>query len=136
MPTSYSLNQQANRLYTDIHAVMAQIRAAESGTRLEREQFLALLAQKQSILAEASNIINPVSHTLDLACSDPSARVPHSQYLELKNARAMAREVKKTARSTPARSTPVSYVPSTPAAPLFSESDWLYESVDDEDLPF
>ena len=76
MPTSYSLNQQANRLYTDIHAVMAQIRAAESGTRLEREQFLALLAQKQSILAEASNIINQVSHTLDLACSDPSARVP------------------------------------------------------------
>jgi hypothetical protein len=127
MSTSTPLDHQVNRLYIEMYNVMAQIRVAESGARLEREQFLALIAKKAAVVTEAKTIISQVSQTLDLASSDPNERVPHSQYLVLKHARTMARTIVKMAHTPASRDTQIQ---------AESKSDWLDESTDDEYLPF
>lgn len=53
MPTYSPFTEQADCLRTDIRDVMSQIHSAESGNRLERDQFLALITKKNSILADA-----------------------------------------------------------------------------------
>lgn len=76
MPTYPSFTEQANCLLTDIRDVMSQIYSAESGNRLKRNQFLALLVRKNAILTEANSIINEVNHTLNFASSDRSNHLP------------------------------------------------------------
>ena len=136
MCTSYSSIDRANRLRADMCDVIAKIHSAENGNRIEREQFLALLTRKNTIIAEANSIINEVNQTLNLAASDPNERVPYHLYLALTNARKIARMVVKTAHTTPTCSSPDSQVPSTSTAtPRVNFFGSLNCHVD-EDLPF
>ena len=80
MCTSNSLIERANRLRNDIDNVMTQIHSAESGNRLVRERFIALLVRKSTIIAEANNIINEVNQTLNLAASDPRGPLKTTPY--------------------------------------------------------
>ena len=132
MCTSNSLIERANRLRNDIDNVMTQIHSAANGNRLVRERFLALLARKSTIIAEANSIINEVNQTHNLAASDPSKRAPYRMYLDLNNARTIAREVLKMTRSTSTQNISTQQVPPNPLAIPFSDPYWL----DDEELPF
>lgn len=136
MPTSYSLSQEATHLYIEACEVLDKIRTAKSGNRLDREQYLALLTRKQSILADARSIIDQVSQILDLAYNDPNARVPHDEYITLTSARTMARTIIKMAHTNLPRSSPYFQPPSPAAAnsrvSFFSPIDCAI----DEDLPF
>jgi hypothetical protein len=133
MPTYSPFTEQADCLRTDIRDVMSQIHSAESGNRLERNQFLALITRKNSILTESNRIISEVNHTLNFASSDRSNHIPFAQYQDLKNARTIAREVIKLARSNAPQTPPTPPSPPNPAPNLDS---WDYEFVDDDDLPF
>lgn len=133
MPTHSPYTEQADRLHNDIRDVMFQIHSAESGKRLERNQFLSLIARKNSILTEANRIISEVNHTLNFASSDRSNHIPFAQYQDLKNARTIAREVIKLARSNSAQNIPT---PPNPPVPAPTLDLWGYEFVDDEELPF
>lgn len=136
MSTSNSLIDRANRLRNDIDNVMTQIHSAENGNRLERNHFLSLLTRKNAIVAEANGIINEINQTLNLATSNPDARVPHHIYLDLKNARTIAREVRKIAYSAPTgNSSSYQISPACVARPS-SGSDWLDDLDDDIVLPF
>lgn len=133
MPTYPSFTQQANCLLTDIRDVMSQIYSAENGNRLKRNKFLALLSRKNNILTEANSIINEVNQALNFASSDRSNHLPFEQYLELKTARSIAREVKTLAHS---KSPQPSLAPPIPSAPTPNLAPWSYEIDDDEELPF
>lgn len=133
MPTYSPFTEQADRLRNDIRDVMSQIHSAENGNRLERNQFLALIARKNSILTEANRIISEVNHTLNFASSDRSNHIPFAQYQDLKTARTIAREVIKLARSNSAQNIPT---PPNPPAPTPTLDSWGYELDDDEELPF
>ena len=136
MPTSHSLSTQANRLYSDIHTVMAQIHAAERGSRLEREQFLALVAQKATIVQEAKTIIADVSNILDLAYNNPSERVPHNEYLTLTSARKMARMVIKIARTAHSSQSQYSQIPYSTTPSSRVNFFGTIDCTKDENLPF
>ena len=125
--------EQADCLRTDIRDVMSQIRSAESGNRLERNQFLALITKKNSILTEANRIISEVNNTLNFASSDRSNHLPFEQYQDLKKARIIARDVIKLARSNTPQNPPA---PPSPPIPAPNLDPWGYEFVDDEELPF
>ena len=133
MNTYSPFTGQADCLLNDIRDVMSQIHSAESGNRLERNQFLALITRKNSILTEANRIISEVNHTLNFASSDRSNHIPFAQYQDLKNARTIAREVIKLARSN-APQTPST--PPSPPAPTPNLDSWDYEIYDDDELPF
>ena len=133
MPTYSPFTEQADCLRTDIRDVMSQIRSAESGNRLERNQFLALITKKNSILTEANRIISEVNNTLNFASSDRSNHLPFEQYQDLKKARTIARDVIKLARSNAPQTPPTPPSPPNPAPNL---DPWGYEFVDDDDLPF
>lgn len=133
MPTYSPFTEQADCLRTDIRDVMSQIRSAESGNRLERNQFLALITKKNSILTEANRIISEVNNTLNFASSDRSNHLPFEQYQDLKKARIIARDVIKLARSNTPQNPPA---PPSPPIPAPNLDPWGYEFVDDEELPF
>lgn len=133
MPTYPSFTEQANCLLTDIRDVMSQIYSAESGNRLKRNQFLALLVRKNAILTEANSIINEVNQTLNFASSDRSNHLPFEQYLELKTARSIAREVISLAH---AKSPQPPSAPQNSPSPTPNLAPWSYEIDDDDELPF
>lgn len=131
MPTYSPFTEQSDCLRTDIRDIMSQIRSAENGNRLERDQFLALITRKNSILTEANRIISEVNHMLNFASSDRSNHLPFEQYQDLKKARTIAREVIKLARFNSTQNIPT---PPSPPAPTFAP--WDYDLDGDEELPF
>lgn len=129
MPTYSPSTEQAQYLLNQIRNIMSQIHSAESGNRLERDHFRALLIRKNCVLTEANRIIKEVNDTLNFACSDRSNYLPFSQYQDLKNARTIAREVIKSAHSNP-----IQNLPTPPNAPSTSPNNDAWALVIDDDL--
>lgn len=125
----------ANQLRAEATDIVMQIRAAETGNRLEYEQFCALLHRKNAIIAEANRMISEINHTLNMAARSPKDRLPYLQYKELKDARKLAREIVDLVHPPHALSQPIPAQTPAPVAVPISHFDWLDDD-DDYQLPF
>lgn len=103
MTPTYDLAEQAGYLRDDIRDIISQIQHTPSETDADRFRLLSLLFTKYAITAEARRIVCEVNHTLHSTNND---RLPYSQYLDIKNAHIIAREVIDLAHSTPPRMIP------------------------------
>lgn len=100
MTPTYDLAEQADYLRDDIRNIMSQIQHTPSETNADRFHLISLLFTKYAIVAEAHSIICEANHALHSASN---GHLPHSQYLELKSAYVIAREIINLAHSAPPR---------------------------------
>lgn len=100
MTPTYDLAEQADFLRDDIRNIMSQIQRAPSETGADRFYLISLLFTKYAIVADAHRILCEANHALHSASN---GHLPHSQYLKLKSAYVIAREIIDFAHSAPPR---------------------------------